>query len=105
MTVVGVVTTAQAWGALELDPGVGTDAAWARVDLLLEDEQWLHEEFEALTADLEQRMPPRPCAPDRADHADDADRPRRHRRRRVVQGAPAAGPHGHVPGRERSPPG
>ena len=101
MTVVGVATTAQAWGALELDPGVGTDAAWARVDLLLEDEQWLHEEFEALTADLEQRMPPRPCAPDR----EDRPRPGRHRRRWAVQGPPAPGAHGHVPGRERSPPG
>jgi hypothetical protein len=101
MTVVGTTTTAQAWGALELDPGVGTDAAWARVDLLLEDEQWLHEEFEALTADLEQPMPPQPCAPDHADRP----RSRRHRRRWAVQGPPAAGAHGHVPGRERSPPG
>ena len=101
MTVVGVATTAQAWGALELDPGVGTDAAWARVDLLLEDERWLHEEFEALTADLEQRTPPQPCAPDRPDRP----RSRRRRSRWAQQGMPAAPSEGHVPGRERSPPG
>ena len=101
MTVVGVATTAQAWGALELEPGVGTDAAWARVDLLLEDEQWLHEEFEALTADLEQRTAPQPCAPDRPDRP----RSRRRRSRWAQQGMPAALPEGHVPGRERSPPG
>jgi hypothetical protein len=104
MAVVRVVAEVPTRGALELDPGVGTDAAWEAVEVLLQDEEWLRREFDALTASLEQRVPPRP--PRHPAHPDGSPSPRSWARRwHGPRPAPAAAPGSHVPGRERSPPG